>query len=63
MVADGANLLVSGGFISQKVSNAGFDVFLNVKPKQTVEQTLDSPVIWDAMARMCRHCNVSLDHH
>ena len=57
-----ANLLVSGGFVSQKISNAGFDVFLNVILNKLLNK--HSIHLWfqGTMARMWRHCNVSLDH-
>ena len=40
---------VTSGFPSQRPVTQSFDVFLSV-PQQTVEQTMEMPVIWDAIA-------------
>ena len=39
---------VTGGFSSQKPVTRSFDVFLDL-PEQTIEQTIETPVIWDAI--------------
>ena len=36
-------------FLLQRARNADLNVFFDVSPKQTVEQTFESPVIWDAL--------------
>ena len=36
-------------------------MFVWSAPEQTVEQTMELPVIWDAMVSMWRHCNVFHD--
>ena len=38
---------VTGGFPSQKANNADLWCFLWSAPEQTVEQTFETPVIWD----------------
>ena len=39
---------VTGGFSSKKQVARSFDVFVN-PPEQTVEQTIEKPVIWKAI--------------
>ena len=39
----------TGGFPFTKASDAELWCFLWSAPEQTVEQTIDTPVIWDAM--------------
>ena len=39
---------VTGGFPSQRPEMGSFDVFLSAS-EQTVEQTMETPVIWDAI--------------
>ena len=39
---------VTGGFPSQEPVTRSFDVFL-FAPEQTVEQTIETQVIWDAI--------------
>ena len=41
---------VIGGFPFTKASDTGFWWFLRSAPEQTDEQTIDTPVIWDAIA-------------
>ena len=41
------NPSVTGGFPSQRPVTRSFDVFLSA-PEQTVKQTVETPVIWDA---------------
>ena len=42
---------VTARFSSQRPATRSFDVFFLSSPeKKTVEQTLDTPVIWDAIA-------------
>ena len=36
-----------------------FDVFFSASLKQVVEQTVQLPVIWDAMTFMRHYCNIS----
>ena len=43
------NAPVTGGFPSERTVTRNFDVFLYV-PEQTAEQTIPTPVIWDAIA-------------
>ena len=41
------NVAVTGGFISQKKVMRSFDVYFNPSaPEQTVEQTIETPVIY-----------------
>ena len=40
---------VTGGFRSQRASNSGFHVSFDVSLNTGVNQTVESPVIWDAM--------------
>ena len=40
----------TGGFPSQRASDAELWCFLWSAPEQTVEQTTETPVIWDAIA-------------
>ena len=42
------NLPVTIGFPSQRPVTRSFDIFLSA-PEQTVEQTLETLVIWDAI--------------
>ena len=44
------NSPATGEFPSQRPVTRGIDVFLWSAPEQTIEQTMDSPVIWDAIA-------------
>ena len=41
---------VTGGVRSQMSSNAELRRFLWPVPKQTVKQTIETPLIWDAIA-------------
>ena len=41
---------VTGGLSSQTPVTRSFDVFFLSAPDQTVEQTIDTLVIWDAIA-------------
>ena len=43
------NSPVTGEFRSQRPVTRSFDVFLSA-PEQTFEQTIEAPVIWDAIA-------------
>ena len=55
------NPLVTGGFPPTKASDAEIWCFLWSVAEQTVEQTIDTPVIWDAIARsLWHHRNVTL---
>ena len=44
----GGNPPVTGGFPSQRGNNAERWCYLCCQPEQTVQQTVDSPAIWDA---------------
>ena len=46
------NPAVTSGFPSQMPVTRSFDVFFYSAPGQTVEQTIETPVIWDAIARI-----------
>ena len=46
----GGDPSVIGGFPSQRPVTRGVDVFFDLRLKQTVEQTIKTPVIWDAIA-------------
>ena len=37
-------------FPSQKPMTRSFDVFFDMRHKQTVQQTMETPMIWDAIA-------------
>ena len=52
--------LVTGGFPSQRTVMQSFDVSWFV-PEQTVQQTIETPVIWDAILN--QHTNHQLCHH
>ena len=41
---------VIGEFPLQRPVTQSFDVFLSSPPEQTVEPTVETPVIWDAIA-------------
>ena len=41
---------VAGGFPTQRPVTRSFDDFFLSTPEQTVEQTTEKPVIWDAIA-------------
>ena len=41
---------VTGGFPSQWPVTQSFDAFIWSAPEQTVEQTIETPVIWGAIA-------------
>ena len=41
---------VTGGFPSQRPVTQSFDVFCDLRRKKTVEQTIETPVIWDSIA-------------
>ena len=41
---------VTGGFPSQRPVARSYDVFFDLRLKQTVEQTVEKPVIWDDIA-------------
>ena len=43
------NSPVTGEFPSQRPVTRSFDVFFLSVPEQTVEQTIETPVIWDAI--------------
>ena len=51
------NLPVPGGFSSQRPVTRSFDDFFLSEPEQTVELTIETPVIWDTivliMTSMC----------
>ena len=51
------NPVVFGGFSSQNASVATLWCFIEGYPEQTVRQTVESPVISDAMTLMLRHCD------
>ena len=38
----------------------GFGCFLWSSPKQTIEKTIETPVIWDRIGSLWRHCNAIL---
>ena len=44
------NSLVTGEFPSQRPVTRSFDIFFDLCLKQIVEQTMETPVIWDASA-------------
>ena len=46
----GGNSPVTGEFHSQRPVTRSFDVFFDLSHKQTIEQTIEMPVIWDAIA-------------
>ena len=46
-----------------KASDAELWNFLWSVPDQTVEQTIEIPVIWDAVALIIRHCNAKKSAH
>ena len=50
---------VNGGFPSQRPVTRSFDFFFNV-PEETAEQTLETPVIWDAIALIMTPLNIPL---
>ena len=50
LVLCAGNLPVTGEFPHTKASDAELWCFLWSTPEQTVEQTLETPVIWDAIA-------------
>ena len=57
------NPSVTGGFPLTKASDAELWCFL-CAPDQTIEQTLEAPVIWSAMMSMWRHRNAKpCTHH
>ena len=41
---------VTGGVLSQRPVTQTFDVFFRSAPEQTAEQTIETSVIWDAIA-------------
>ena len=41
---------VTGGVPSQRSMSRSFDVFFRSAPEQTAEQTIETSVIWDAIA-------------
>ena len=51
--------MVTGGFPSKRVNDAKLWCFLCDYPEICVEQEGEWPVIWDAMAHLWRHCNVT----
>ena len=59
------NPSVTDGFPSQRASNAKLWCFLSCYyPEQSVEQTIQWPVEWDAMALIWHNCNVtSMETH
>ena len=56
----GENLLVTDGFLSQRVSSEKLWCFLWCTPEQTVEQKMESPVISDAMTVIWSPFNASI---
>ena len=44
------NSPVTGGFPAQRPVTRSFDVFSDLLPKKMVEQTMETLVIWDAIA-------------
>ena len=50
------NPQVTGGFLSQSSVTRSSDVFFVVS-EETVKQTVEVTVIWDAIISMWRHCN------
>ena len=45
------NARVTGGFPSQRSVTRGFGVFFHLRmKKKTIEQTIETPAIWDAIA-------------
>ena len=54
---------VTGGFPSQRASNAELGYFLCHYPEQIAGETVELPVIWDTITLMWRHvilANLSL---
>ena len=51
------NPLVTGEFPSQKASDAELWCFLWSVPEQTVDQTIEMPVIWDTIALIMTSLN------
>ena len=47
----------TGGFPAQRLVTQNFVVFLWFAPEQTVEQSVELPVLWDAMMSMWQYCN------
>ena len=43
------NSLVTGEFLSQRPVTRSFEIFFDA-PEQTAEESIETPVIWDAMA-------------
>ena len=43
------DLLITGGFPSQRPVARTFQVFFDVRLNKWLEQAVDKPVIWDAM--------------
>ena len=44
------NLPVTSEFLSQRPVTRSFDVFFDLSLNKLVEQTIETPVIWDAVA-------------
>ena len=45
---------VTGAFPSQKPVTRSFDIFFYDAPERTLEQTIETPVIWDAIVLIMR---------
>ena len=57
------NSPVTGEFPSQRPVTRSFDVFFLSAPEQTVHQTIETTVIWDAIALITwRHCSVKREN-
>ena len=50
-------LCVTGGFPSQRPVTRSFGIFFDLFFKQTVEQTIETPVIWDTIASRSLWCD------
>ena len=48
---------VTGGFTTQRASNAELWCFLWCQPKQAIEHMAEWPVIWNTMPLMWHYCN------
>ena len=49
--------MLTKGFPSQRATDAVLRCFLCCQPQQTLEQTVELLVIWDAKPMIWRHCN------
>ena len=53
------NSPVTGRFPSQGPAMKNVDVFFSYQTEQTVEQTVEVPIIWDTMTTIWRHFDIS----